>query len=158
MVQRFFLNEHFKIIFCWLSSLVVSIRVLVLRFSFLTGFSGFSGFIIWRHTSIRLSFLLQFSFYRIVSIILRWTLQKNLLPCQLCKPQQKSLESFILIAQLMVQIFFFGAYFKTPFCWLSLYYHNIEKYNLKDAHLKITICHAFCSLDFFSIRTHICHL
>ena len=67
MVQKFFLNAHFKIIFCWLSSLVVSIRVLVLCFSFLT---GFSGFIIWRHTSIRLSFkvfLLQFSSHRIVS-------------------------------------------------------------------------------------------
>ena len=90
VVQKLFLGAHFKIPFCWLSSLDVSIRTL-LSFPF---FTGFSGFIIWRHihqTKIKV-FFLHFSWQN--SIILRCTLQKNVLPCQLCSPTRISLESF----------------------------------------------------------------
>ena len=50
---------------------------------------------------------------------LRCAPQKNLLPCQFCKPHQKTFRVFHLIAQLMVKRLFLGAHFKMPFCWLS---------------------------------------
>ena len=124
MVRKLFLGAHFKIHFCWLSSLDFSIRESpYLASDSSLGSVAFSGLIIWRniHMTKFKVFLLQFSSHRIVSFWLRCTLQKNLLPCQLCSPHQNKFRVFLLIAQLMVRKLFLGAHFKMPFyCCPSL--------------------------------------
>ena len=63
------------------------------------------------------------------------------------QPHQNKFRVFLLIAQLMVQKLFLGAHFKITFCWLSLCFQHIEYYQIWDAPLKITSCHALSNLD-----------
>ena len=113
MVQKLLLDAHFKITFCWLSSLDVSIRESPLLFIL-----HWLQWLKWLHhleahihqTRFKI-FLLQFSSHRI-GIILRCTLQKTLCHANCAAPHQNKFRVFLLNAKLIVQRLSFGCAFQ----------------------------------------------